>query len=434
MTSIDRESGSVGVPRRVQRHSRIALRDPGRSFHSLVLIFAVILFTGAWYYPQTGLLGGAAEIDAPFAVPFRYMFWALAVLTTALHIARCGFFRFFQCVRLFIPFYLFGWISAAAGVDIAASARLLVFWAIMACSGAVLAAEIEEATFQKIVVRVLLVEMLGSCLVAILAPSIGIMKGEGGAWRGAFDFKNTLGWIACWSLIVCCLFRRNISAFELVVSVVLSVVAIVGADSRTSLVVAASVAVFYLALNSIRRLNLRAGVSCCIVLTLTIGACASAFLAWSALLDALGKDATLTGRTVIWGMFYEQMTESWLFGQGPGAFTAPSDLTRPLAEALNYLGMIYTPHSMYLGVFGDGGFVGFLSLVFPLAYLAMYQPFHPRSDSALYCGCVAFMILAGGITETHRIYSFSFEGFMLIALHSYVRLATLKRRDFRRKR
>jgi O-antigen ligase len=126
---------------------------------------------------------------------------------------------------------------------------------------------------------------------------------------------------------------------------------------------------------------------------------------------ALGRNLTFTGRDSIWVAYYQKMIESPWIGRGPGAFTSISPFTTVIANRLREFGFILSPHSMFLGVFGDGGVVGLIAMLLGYCYVLFDSI---RNGLRPVAGSLALVILFGGVTETHEIFGPGPGMFLLI--------------------
>jgi len=137
-----------------------------------------------------------------------------------------------------------------------------------------------------------------------------------------------------------------------------------------------------------------------------------------AVLKALGRDTTLSGRTVIWQAYLPKALEHPILGLGPGSFTTPSQTTAELFFRLLKEGVIRTPHNMFIAVLGEAGFIGLAALLGPLFYIAFILPFRSTSATTLVCGAGAVLIMVNGLAETDMLCSPGLSLFIFIMLLS----------------
>ncbi len=170
-----------------------------------------------------------------------------------------------------------------------------------------------------------------SFLLAIALPSYGLMTfqeggAHAGAWRGILPHKNILGRFMNLSAIIFLLLAISNSIFHrkyrwvLWAGFVLSVVLIILTTSKTALVVFLTLTII-LPLYRALRGNYTQVVPSMIALVLVGGSAATLLLDnLPVIASALGKDLTLTGRTDIWAVMLELISERPLFGYGFNAF------------------------------------------------------------------------------------------------------------------
>jgi len=136
------------------------------------------------------------------------------------------------------------------------------------------------------------------------------------------------------------------------------------------------------------------------------------------LLELLNRDPTLTGRTEIWQLYFNSMMNTPWFGQGPGAYTASSPITLPLATHLGQGGSIVTPHNSFLGAFGDAGLIGVLAFTSLLIYLSVIAPMQRASAALQTSASIAFLMITLGMVETHDVFTAGPGWFLLILSRS----------------
>jgi O-antigen ligase len=225
------------------------------------------------------------------------------------------------------------------------------------------------------VIRVLFFSVLGcftlSAAYVVLMPSIGIMHYEmPGIWRGAFTHKNVLGPVVLHTglFAVGAWIHGIIKTRSLVAIVLATCVMVVGSHSVTSLVGFLAL-IYALPLFAIGKIDGRwLAVYAC--LTLAVVAAMVPFVQnIGEIMEAFGKDASLTGRLPLWGYVLAFASERFMFGYGYGAFWAvgnsPGEVIRGLVG--------WNPphaHNALLQALGDVGLVGATALVVSIAVTA----------------------------------------------------------------
>ncbi len=163
-----------------------------------------------------------------------------------------------------------------------------------------------------------------SLLVALALPSYGISSTSltAGDWKGVFVHKNILGREMALSALVFFLIALDDRRYRRLAwgGFVLSFGLLLLSGSMTSLIVLATV-LFLLPLYKALRWSHTASVPFLIAVVLLVGGTTQWILGdVQALLDTLGKDVTLTGRTLLWPAVVEMIEERPWLGYGYSAF------------------------------------------------------------------------------------------------------------------
>lgn len=178
----------------------------------------------------------------------------------------------------------------------------------------------------QVLARAFLVLIAGSFVLALLAPDIGRMTAEHpGAWSGLWTHKNTLGGIMALAVAVCAAAawvspqRRmlwSLAALGAFTLVLLS-------TSKTALV-ATLLALGIMGVAALQRRGPIAAIAalgaCAVLLIMGIGVLA---LTPELLVELLGRDLTLTGRTDIWQATGPAVAARPWLGYGYYAFWLP---------------------------------------------------------------------------------------------------------------
>jgi exopolysaccharide production protein ExoQ len=166
-----------------------------------------------------------------------------------------------------------------------------------------------------------------SLLFVVALPKFGIMGGiHAGAFRGIYTHKNVLGRIMVMSIIVNSL-RINLDKSRSItyVTLSLSVLLLVFCRSSAAILNLFNVIMTFLIFRTWRwRYEIMIPVSIGIISLMFCG------VIWfnensAILFGAVGKDATLTGRTELWQIILNMIGNRPLFGYGYGAFWVDTD-------------------------------------------------------------------------------------------------------------
>jgi exopolysaccharide production protein ExoQ len=170
--------------------------------------------------------------------------------------------------------------------------------------------------------------ILGLCMVASLAMAVAqparAFEGFEHALRGIYPNKNALGWLTVYSCIMCatvvadrtCSWRRR--AFGLLVASIICLVASKSMTAMISIFCSCLAAAFFLVLNRVRGLQRVVFVMIVMQVLVTVYFVVGTYL--GPLLEAVGKDPTLTGRVPLWQAIDASIAQRMLFGYGYQAF------------------------------------------------------------------------------------------------------------------
>ncbi|MEP9374141.1 O-antigen ligase family protein [Mesorhizobium sp. KR1-2] len=173
---------------------------------------------------------------------------------------------------------------------------------------------------------------MGTCIVlsvAILAVSPVLARMPDGEMRGIFINKNSLGWyssvmiLAATAVLMDGTFGLRRTAFMLLIA---SVICLVGSGSMTATITTASAFCligFYSALQRSRGIGRIVLIMLSVQISVGLLVSLREFLV--PFLEALGKDATLTGRVPLWELVDRQIADHLLFGFGYQAFWTESN-------------------------------------------------------------------------------------------------------------
>lgn len=386
---------------------------------SVLLVMCLIQFSGAWIYPPTAdSMADLLHIEKMFGVQYQYTLWACIMAGFFVHVHMAGIGDFFKVVRVVLPFWLIGTIAGVFGYDPFSSTRAVLLWALMATSAACVGTTLPGERIIKVLCGTLAVILLLSIVLSVAFPAVGLqVYGFKLVWRGAFVGKNILGWAASLTLVINVAAMRRTNLRWTGSAALLGFICLVGSDSKGAAVSAfATLGYLYIIVKFSRSLKPSFGVA--VVLFLMVVAGIFAFMVSPVILEALGRDATLTGRTDVWSLFFNSMIRTPWLGQGPGAYSGLSPLTVPLAAQLTSLGTIVTPHNVFLGVLGDTGLFGLVIFIITVFYLALVLPLTRPGKATMMCASVGFLIMAHGMVETHEVLLPGLGWFLLILSYS----------------
>lgn len=262
-----------------------------------------------------------------------------------------------------------------------------------------------------------------SIFFAFALPTIGIHKEDHpGAWRGIYDYKNTLGCMMILSSLAFFLLPTNNLKFRLYqkVGIIISTALILLCTSKTSLVV---YFILVLILAVYRNFRWRGKVSVIVVdLGILLLGCIGTLVVgnWVSLITRLGRDPTLTGRTLIWDFILLKLQDRPWFGYGRGAFWSSSSTYA--AEAGQTLGhglILPHAHNGFIDITLDIGYVG-LSL-FILIYLtafirALKRAYATKNSEDMWPLAFLIFLAMNNMTESYLLRSSNIYWTLLISV------------------
>ena len=246
-----------------------------------------------------------------------------------------------------------------------------------------------------------------SLLLVLAVPSVGIHGADHpGAWKGVYDYKNSLG-----SYMVVGLAASLLSALDQESptpkawwAVALCFVLILLSTSKTALVA------MFLSLGTVfvtRKFRWRGRLAVIIIdLGLLVASLGAALLVsnWVRLLAGLGKDPTLTGRIPMWGVMIHFIQERPFLGYGRAAFfSGASPYPKVVGSAISRV--FIPPHAhngfielaLEIGLIGLGLFLLSLGLAY---FRAITRAFTARNCGDLWPLVFLTFLIFNNTTET----------------------------------
>jgi exopolysaccharide production protein ExoQ len=270
--------------------------------------------------------------------------------------------------------------------------------------GLYLGTRFEFATVVRLLAWSLGLAALLSLSAGIFWPAIGLADGKHlGAWMGVFGTKNVLGRamvlgaITCLYLFVTAERRRWASA----AGALLCALLVLLSTSKTAVVVGITLAMATPLYNALRSPRAGAWMSALVALLVGGGSALLVGLRPDEALSALGRDATLTGRTRLWEAVRSQISERPWTGHGFGFWTENNDQAAALFQAVRW----QTPHAhngfldlgLELGLVGIGLFITSFMLVSSRVMAGLKEG---SRDEALWMAVFLTFLLFYNLTES----------------------------------
>jgi exopolysaccharide production protein ExoQ len=284
--------------------------------------------------------------------------------------------------------------------------------------GVYLAARTDFAELVAALVKVWAVTAVASFIAIALLPQAATVTGDyyTHAWRGCFTDKNELG-MSCAEAIIMSVYawRRRYGPRWLAALVIAAfVVLLIGAESKTPIVVMLAALYAALLVTALRRRSGPGLFTGYVLLLLGLATAAFLSVAWQDVLAALGRDPTFTNRTRIWQLALEYIAHRPWLGYGYGAFWREDSFDAQVFwTALGFK----TPHAhnswleMALGIGWIGVGIAVLSWLAAL-YRTLRVATAPHAVHVAFC----LALLIGAFFENLSEFEFFRSGRMMFAL------------------
>jgi O-antigen ligase len=349
------------APRSPRRSAVREAPGPTAALPTLALsVFIILVFSRSWI---TLLVG--PEADPESSGLLRNLFFP-GYLAAILLAARDWRSTLRAAVSGALPLALAGLALASCLWSIAPdlSLRRAMALTLTTFAGVALAARLDWLGMARAMAASFILLALGSALVALALPDLGRMGAPfPGAWRGLWSDKNALGDYMALGVCACAaaaiLDRRLRAAWIGGVGLCLLLIAL--STSKTALISLAAGLSVLAAIALAKRSPASAVAVALGVVALGAVAGVALFLDSHLLFALLGKDATLTGRTVIWEAVLRRIAERPITGFGYAVvWTDPSGWGPVAWIAKEAQFMPRHAHNSWLeaqielGVFGSG--------------------------------------------------------------------------------
>lgn len=290
-------------------------------FEKSAAVFCIISFAGTML-PVLLTGGGAqADPDAPGAVLWFVAVYAIVILLIAVRPRLILTLPWANPMCSLLIILVFASISWSLYPDVTLRRGIAFFFTTL--FGLYMAMRFSFRETIKLLTISLTFLMFLSFVSVFAMPDIGVDHFmHEGAWKGIFFQKNVTGRMMVW-LVLCLLWLdwmrqgpRWVARPLLALALLLMIMCQSGTGLVTSVVVAAALITTNIVRGDIRRfVPAIALLFALAVIGITGGA---AF--WTDLLAMLGRDPTLTGRTVLWEHVLHSAQEKFLLGYGYGAY------------------------------------------------------------------------------------------------------------------
>ena len=275
------------------------------------------------------------------------------------------------------------------------------------------AENIESDDFMDVLASVCFLSAIASLVLLLVAP--GYVT-EGPDFFGIFSYKNLLGQAMALGALACLhrLWARKRSRLLTLFMLLLMIFVAIKSSSATSCLAI----LLFCILGTALQLMQKGGASRIVgvfLLALLLLFAPVAAIGSDALFALIGKDPTLTGRTVIWTYVIPYIYQRPLLGWGYGAFwSTENPAAWEIADAIHW----YSPeaHNGVLEILLSGGLVGavwFVYLFFRTIRLSLRCM---RYDSAMAITCLSCCVgvVVEGVSERVLVYVDALAGVFFI--------------------
>jgi O-antigen ligase len=280
--------------------------------------FVVFMLTGALIAPVIAPDQGET--------PILRLIWLPVYAVTAGLIV----FRFEKIIRAWPAWLMVGglvglaYVSQYWSIDPGVTDRRVIALAINSAFAVYLGAVFRDAALPRVLMHTCLVMAVGSLIMVFAFPRIGVHQYDNaGLWRGLWYEKNQMGAVMVIgaTAAAACLASPDPRRMMPAVALVLSSGLVLATQSKTSLLC------WMLGVGLVGGWwVLRMGGAALTIAAIWLGVVVSALGAWiwnsdsAVILEALGKDPSLTGRTLIWEALMRKVAERPWTGYGFSAF------------------------------------------------------------------------------------------------------------------
>lgn len=281
----------------------------------------------AMIFMLTGALIGPVFAPTQEETPILRLVWLPAYAATlGLFIYRLdGIWRAWPAALLLLTTVFLAFASKYWSIDSATTMRRVISLAITLLFALYMGAAFRGPHLPRMLMQATLVMAIGSLVMVFAFPSIGVHQTENaGLWRGLWYEKNQMGAvmvIGATASAACLAMENGRSRLLPAVALALSSGLVLATQSKTSLLClmlgVGTVAGFW---------TLRKGGAAFAVAAVWAAVVAAAAGVWLwdthsvEVLEALGKDPSLTGRTDIWAALMRKVADHPMTGYGYGAF------------------------------------------------------------------------------------------------------------------
>ena len=346
---------------------------PIRSIDTLVAFLGLLIFVGALEATMTSFdptAGGASSVGN---IRLQLSSGLIYLTIMFLILARIEKFIFFSRNNLvmigflLIPLFSMFWsiapdVTARRGVALLGTSLFAMYLAF--------ALPVERVI--RILAVVYAITAIGSVIVIVALPTYGTHQfGEYvGLWRGLYAQKNEFGATMAMAAIVIFLCPKYTSRERLLgrVFIVLCLFLMFMSESRAAWISFACVCVTALAVWRAGGRGAKTSVKAFLLILVSVSIGAIILKNAIPLLEMIGKDPTLTGRTEVWALALDRAADRPILGFGYRAYWIEGNKIRLMATE-SWADHINHGHNTYLDLFVELGYLGLVAFILILGIL-----------------------------------------------------------------
>ena len=284
-------------------------------------------------------------------------------------------------------------------------------------------------TLLRILTVVVAILVIGSLIWVVAVPDYGVHSDaeHAGAWRGIFFHKNTTGRVMVFSLavIIAAWSGNCVNRLALAVLGGLTLLVILGTTSQTALLGTVILVPGLITIRMVRGHALKSALVTLVVLAIAWHGALIGIANYDLILEALGRDPSLTGRTEIWLYALDYAFQRPFTGYGYAAFW--NGELSPGAQYSAYWG---TPHSH------NGWLEVFIALGLPAVLIMMgivivtvlraiiLARYYPTTTPAILIMLTSFSMLTIAMSEPVFLEQHSFDWILMVIVIGCARALT----------
>jgi exopolysaccharide production protein ExoQ len=309
---------------------------------------------------------------------------------------------------MWLALAMFAITSAAWSVDFGATMRAGIQYLVLIITAIGIAESLEAEEFMDLLARVCFLSAIVSMVLLIISPQtvIGEFAGD---YRGVFPQKNPLGQAMAMGTIACLhgiMTSKRGRLFRIIMIATFTLVTL-RAASATSLLTMALFIVLGSALNAAKKRGSVADIVLKGALIIAPPIMLIFFFNQSVLLEMMGKDATLTGRTDIWEYVIPDIYQRPVLGWGYAAFwSVGNPAAVKISETLRW--WVPQAHNGVLEILLSIGFVGLILYVIMLGrtwLLSVRCLPTPNRQIGATCLLTCVGVIVIGVSENVLLYT-----------------------------